>query len=109
MNSFEYSGYKIYENTSGFVLGNGMFAIKSYAAAKDGEGYVFAFCVGTLQASIHGYQPDDLVPKARQVVRACLDSADNLVDREEYTFEYDNDSGTFHEVKNPTWWVKLSR
>ncbi len=97
MNNFEHNGYKIYESSGGFRLGNGMFAIQSYIATQDGFGYGFAFCVSTLGAVINGFNVDDtvLIKKARQTVVAYLDTPDELIDHEEYTFQFNLDDESF--------------
>lgn len=111
MNDFEHEGYKVYESSAGFEPGNGLFAIQSYLAAKDNNVHGFAFCVSTIEAATHGFNPNDaaLIQKARRTVTDRLDNPDELTDREEYTFEYNPDTETFEEVQDPTWWLKIPR
>ena len=111
MNDFEHNGYRVYESSDGFEPGNGMFAVQSYIAVKDDEVYGFAFCISTIEAATHGFNPYDaaLIQKARQTVTSRLDEPDDLTNREEYTFEYNADLEAFGEVADARWWNKTPR
>lgn len=111
MHDFEHHGYKVYENSAGFEHGNGSFMIHSYIAVKGDHAYGFAFCINTLAAAIHGFNPNEpvLVEKARDTVTQRLNDEDDLTDREEYTFEYNLDDEIFNAVSDATWWIKSNR
>ncbi len=108
----EYNGHKIFINGDGFnntlLVAGGFFRFTKILAKKDdNEVYPFIFAVSVIEESLRQIhtQAADFEAQAQDVVRARIDQG-SLVDRHEYTYQYDFGSTPpgFREVTNPGWY-----
>jgi hypothetical protein len=98
------NGYEIIDHNKGFQASD-MGYIASYIAVKGPVGHGFAFYISSIVPALNknGSSNEDLIPHTLIVITDYLERED-LVDRKEYTFEYDFTAGKFIEVENTQWW-----
>lgn len=100
----QYLSYEIISWSDGFQLVPGSLnLVASFIVRKENFAAGFAFRVGYLDWVAKQLKQDDLINKAKRIIKDYLDTKE-IKNLDELTFEYH--SPDFIKVENPKWWIK---
>lgn len=100
----QYLSYEIISWSDGFQLVPGSLnLVASFIIRKGNFAAGFAFRVGYLDWVAKQLKQDDLINKAKRVIKSYLDTKE-IKSLDELTFEHN--SSDFIRVENPKWWIK---
>ncbi|MBI4215715.1 MAG: hypothetical protein HY602_03245 [Parcubacteria group bacterium] len=100
----QYSSYEIIKWSDGFQLASGSLSlIASFIVRKENFAAGFAFRVGYLDWVAKQLKQDDLIDRAKKIIKNHLDNKE-IKSLDEFTFEFR--STDFIKVDDPEWWNK---